>query len=394
MSDHGSILPELLKHYPWLPSLKDIYRDIALKEPVEFVEKIFKNQEYNHIIDRTAEFFRTAFENIEDFPTYNKDQYNISFYLLLRIMLYLLGNNRIINRLANLFSKITYNDMKNEIMNGKLFNLYHICIDLDIDIDYLNKEEVYHTNLIKDQKEEIKTNFKIYFTDYLKIASNLKDDYRKLVNNALSGGYVYIKPKDLARLIQEYVRGKFLEINSFDKSNLENMRETLFSVKSFKTIYDDILNLWELKKEDFEFSVQIKYEKGKNITSNFPPCIKDILLNIKEGQNISHIGRLFFTFFLIALDYPIEMIIELFSTLPDFDLEKTNYQVKFAKRKGYVPHSCATLKSLNLCLASKYKDELCLKGYYSKKKDSEQKIKHPLFYIQYKQYKTSKTQNE
>ena len=88
------------------------------------------------------------------------------------------------------------------------------------------------------------------------------------------------------------------------------------------------------------------------------------------------------------------MIIEIFSTLPDFDLAKTKYQVKFAEKKGYVPHSCATLKSYNLCMASKFKDGLCLKGYYSKKKKLEQKIKHPLFYIQYKQYKTSKTQNE
>ena len=90
---------------------------------------------------------------------------------------------------------------------------------------------------------------------------------------------------------------------------------------------------------------------------------------------------MFITFFLNALEYPIEYIIDIFSTLPDFNKEITKYQVDFAKKKAYTPHSCETLKTLNLCMAEKYKDNLCLEGYYSKKFDAEKKIKHPLFYF-------------
>ena len=61
-----------------------------------------------------------------------------------------------------------------------------------------------------------------------------------------------------------------------------------------------------------------------------------------------HIERLFITFFLNALEYPIEYIIDIFSTLPDFNKEITKYQVDFAKKKAYTPHSCETLKTLNL----------------------------------------------
>lgn len=393
MNDNTSALPELLQHYPWLPSLKIIYKEIALKEPIEFINEIFNNEKYSHIIDRTTEIFKAAFENSEIFPQYKKDEYNISFYLLLKILLYILDDKRITNRIANLYSKIAYRDMKDEFNRNENFNLYQICIELGLNINYID-EELYHTNLIKDYKEEYKTKFRIHFIDYLKLASNLKDDYRKLVNNALSEGFVYIMPKDLARLIQEYVRNKFIEINTIDKENIEYMKNKLFEIDNFKNLYDEIFNLWELKKEDFEFSIQVQFEKGTNLSEIFPPCVREILVLIKEGQNISHTGRLFLTFFLHALNYPVDVIIEIFSTLPDFDKEKTKYQVDFAKKKGYVPHSCETLKSLNLCMASKYKDELCVNGYYSKKMDLEKKIKHPLFYIQFKKFRLLKNQND
>lgn len=40
-------------------------------------------------------------------------------------------------------------------------------------------------------------------------------------------------------------------------------------------------------------------------------------------------------------------------------------------------------------MAEKYKDELCLNGYYSKKNDEQKKLSHPLFYVQLKQFRSS-----
>ncbi|MBN1216977.1 MAG: hypothetical protein JXA99_16260 [Candidatus Lokiarchaeota archaeon] len=397
MSNNSSNLSQLLQQYPWLPSLKDIYRDIALKDPIQFINDIFDNEQYDPIIERISKFFSVAFENLEIFPPFKPDENNISFYLLLKIILFVLNNKRITNRIANLYSKVTYSEIKKELegnnrRNG-IFILYQICINLGLNIQYI-EEETYHTTLIRDNKKELKTNFKLYFTDFLHLSSNLKDDYRKLVNNTLSKGYVYIIPKELTRLIQEYVRKKILEINQIDKDNIENMRKSLFNNQNFKSLYDNIYSLWELKKEDFEYSIQVRFEKDKNLMELFPPCVKETLILIKEGQNIPHISRLFLTFFLLALDYPVDNIIEIFSATPDFNKQIAQYQVEFAKKKEYSPHSCDTLKSLNLCMATKYKDKLCIEGYFSKKKEQEQKIKHPLFYTQLKQYKLSKGQND
>ncbi|MCK4479340.1 MAG: hypothetical protein KAV01_02330 [Candidatus Lokiarchaeota archaeon] len=68
--------------------------------------------------------------------------------------------------------------------------------------------------------------------------------------------------------------------------------------------------------------------------------------------------------------------------------------MEFAKKKGYVPHACSTIKSLNLCMAQKHNDKLCLDGYFSKKNNKQKKISHPLFYVQFKQYHSAKLKNK
>jgi DNA primase large subunit len=85
--------------------------------------------------------------------------------------------------------------------------------------------------------------------------------------------------------------------------------------------------------------------------------------------------------------------VDIFRTSPDFDESKTEYQVKFAKDKGYDPHSCSKLKSLALCKAREYKDEICLEGYYSRTQEEQKKIKHPLSYVSIKEFRNSKARD-
>jgi len=82
--------------------------------------------------------------------------------------------------------------------------------------------------------------------------------------------------------------------------------------------------------------------------------------------------------------------VDIFSALPDFDRKKTQYQVEYAKKKNYTPYQCSTLKSLGLCMATKYKDELCIEGYGSKELTERKKLKHPLFYVRLKQYRSER----
>ncbi|MHA1931100.1 MAG: hypothetical protein ACW96X_01085 [Promethearchaeota archaeon] len=373
----GSI--DLVKRYPWLPSLKTFYHEKASKGPIDFINEIFSSNNSNKIKERILEFFKGAFNKIEDFSFYMDDEINIDFYIGIKIFLSILNNKLIANRIAELYSKITVKSLNKEINNE--FNLYYIYNDLNLDVVYSETPEIYKKIKVKDQDLNLKTKFRIHYIDYLKLASNLRDDYRKLVNNSLYNGYVFIQTDDLNRLIQEFVRLKFLS-----QVNIEDLREGLFKNQVFKNLYETISELWEEKKEDFEYSFEMGFKKDQDVSKFLPPCIQEILAKVKEGQNLVHTERLGIVWFLNALKYPEDEIINLFSSLPDFDRDKTGYQVRYAIKKGYTPYSCKSLKSYNLCMAKKYKDELCLNGYFSKKYDVQKKISHPLFYVQFTQF--------
>ncbi|MFX1364168.1 MAG: hypothetical protein ACFFCE_04270 [Promethearchaeota archaeon] len=377
---------ELVKRYPWLPSLKKYYSDIASRNPLDFINDVFTSDKSEDLQSRVLTIFNDAFNNIEQLSEYELDETNIYVYLILRIILYILNNKIISNRIANIYSKTTFNELNKE----NEYNLYYIYQDLNLEVIYEEHPIVYKKLVIKEQQELFKTNFKISYLDYLKLASNLKDEYRKLVNNALLKGYLYTKPENINRLLQEYVRLKFLTQNNEISAEIKNLKETLLKIQEFKKLFDNITAIWDLKKEDFEYAVNITFKEGKDISNLFPPCVREILSKAQEGQNLIHTERLYILWILNSLEYPQDKIVNVFSTLPDFDEEKTIYQVKYAMKKGYTPYSCKSLKSYNLCLAKKYNDELCLKGYFSRLQDTQKEISHPLKYIEVKQYRDSK----
>jgi DNA primase large subunit len=375
---------ELLKQYPWLPALKTFYADKALKHPIEFINDVLSKSFSGEIERRVIKIFSAAYDRLEEIQNYQADELNIYIYLIIKILLYTIDNKIITNRVANLYSKQMYNELLNERDDA---NIYDICTDLSLDFIYDHSSFQYGVNYVKDQIEILKTNYKIHYIEYLKLAANLHDDYRKLVHNSLAEGYVFIDRKDLLRLLQEYVRKKLTLEADRTKEDVQKFREDLLKNIGFKAIYDELMENWELKKEEFEYSFEFKFDDKVNITETFPPCIKEILRRIEEGQNIIHLERLFLVFFLHAIEYPRENILELFSRLPDFDSKIAEYQIDFAKKKEYTPHSCKTLKSLNLCMAQKYRDNICLNGYYSKKLETQRALTHPLFYVKIKQYR-------
>ncbi|MHA2390378.1 MAG: hypothetical protein ACXAEX_00275 [Promethearchaeota archaeon] len=382
-----SIPAELVNHYPWLPSLKTYYSEIASKSPSAFISEVFSKGFGEELKQRILSFFRAAFENLEEISDYKSDELNVYMYLLLNIFLYALDNQLITNRIANLYSKISYNELINEKNDA---NLYNICQDLGLRFRYYDPPINFGVNVVKDQHQKLESNFIIHFIDYLRLSSNLRDEYRKLAHNSVLEGYVFIQNQRLIRLIQEYVRKKLLIRESEDKTSLKAFLTEVSGIKDFQEVLEEILGVWEERKEEFEYTFVIDFESEEDFLNLFPPCVNEILKKTQEGQNLIHNERLFIVWFLLALDYPVEKVVDLFSTMPDFDREKTTYQVKFAKKKGYVPYKCLTLKSLNLCMAIKYKDKLCLEGYGSVEPSERKKLAHPLAYTRIKQYRASK----
>ena len=379
-----SIPNDLINRYPWLPSLKLYYSDIDDIQPSEFISDIFSKSNSKQISERVLIIFESAFNNLEDIPINKDETLSIQVYILIKILVYALNNKSITNRIANLYSKNAYSRMA--IANSES-DLYDICKDLELRVNFYDPPIQFGNKMLKDNREKQVTNFTIYYIDYLKLASNLRDEYRKLAHLPLQNGNVFIQNRNLMRLIQEYVRNKILieeTKEAEEKASLKSFLDKAFKIQQFKELYDKINNIWTKRKEDFDFMFKFDITSKTDISKLYPPCVLEILKKAKEGQNLVHHERLFIVWFLIALDYPVEKVVDVFSTLPDFNREKTNYQVVYAKKKKYTPYQCSTLQSIGLCMKEKYKDKLCQEGYG--KSSEKKKLKHPLFYVQTKQY--------
>ena len=234
-----SISYELVKHYPWLPSKKKHYPElVSNKKPVVFIKEKLVEYPDGELVDRIFSIFKAAFENTEVIKTYKADELNVYLYTILKILLRINNDKLITNRVANLYSKHTYNKL---IREDNDFNLYSICKDLEIDIEYYEKPVPFGSIIEKDRKQVLQTQFSIHYIDYLKLASNLRDDYRKLVHNALIEGYVLIEKKDLTRLLQEVVRKKLIIEQEKDLSSLDDFKNKILEIKEIKVILYDIL---------------------------------------------------------------------------------------------------------------------------------------------------------
>lgn len=367
---------DLATHYPWLPSSLIIYYNNLPDDPKEFISEIFSSNISEEISERTFEIFKAAFNNLENVLYYKLDKLNVYMYLLIKILLIVLNDKILTNRVANLYSKINYYDLLEE----NDYNIYYICNEeLKLNVQYLPEGEVYGNKFYQNNQQKLITNFKIYFIDYLNLVANLRDEYRKLINNPLSNGFVFLKKKTLIRLLQEYVRNKIKEVEIKDIIK----KDGLLNIKGFKELLEKISAVWKNRKDEIEY-----YEfDGTEDASFYPPCIQEIRSKAKEGQNLIHTERLLILWFLLALNVPIEDVVKFFSTMPDFDQEKTTYQVNFAKRKGYKVYLCETLKSLDLCRANKDKEKICTEGYYSKTQEKQRKIRSPLQYVHVRQHR-------
>ena len=367
---------DLATHYPWLPSSLIIYYNNLPDDPKEFISEIFSSNISEEISERTFEIFKAAFNNLENVLYYKLDKLNVYMYLLIKILLIVLNDKILTNRVANLYSKINYYDLLEE----NDYNIYYICNEeLKLNVQYLPEGEVYGNKFYQNNQQKLITNFKIYFIDYLNLVANLRDEYRKLINNPLSNGFVFLKKKTLIRLLQEYVRNKIKEVEIKDIIK----KDGLLNIKGFKELLEKISAVWKNRKDEIEY-----YEfDGTEDASFYPPCIQEIRSKAKEGQNLIHTERLLILWFLLALNVPIEDVVKFFSTMPDFDQEKTAYQVNFAKRKGYKVYLCETLKSLDLCRANKDKEKICTEGYYSKTQEKQRKIRSPLQYVHVRQHR-------
>jgi len=214
------------------------------------------------------------------------------------------------------------------------------------------------------------SHFSMHFTDYIRFSNSLKDPAWKLTNRQFRAGKIKITKEEFARLLEEAVRERIEQ--SFP------IPEIPPEVSSFCAPYvAEIKEQFEVQKKKFGAT-----DFGAVEPELFPPCISHALANVQGGVNLAHSMRFAMTSFLLNVGMSVDEILNLFNISPDFDAEKTLYQIEHiagATGNVYKPPACDTMRTYGNCVG---KDRLC------------EKISHPLGYYEKKVYMKSKEREQ
>ncbi len=204
--------------------------------------------------------------------------------------------------------------------------------------------------------------FSMHFTDYIRFSNSLKDPAWKLTNRQFRAGKVRITREEFARLLEEAVRERIEK--SFP------IPEIPVEVSDFCAPYvAEIKEQFEIQKKKFG-----ETDFGTVQPELFPPCISYALANVQGGINLAHSMRFAMTSFLLSIGMSVDEILNLFNVSPDFNPEKTLYQIEHiagATGNTYKPPACDTMRTYGNCIG---KDRLC------------EKVSHPLAYYEKKIY--------
>lgn len=253
-------------------------------------------------------------------------------YPLARVIVSCLGDQILVRRYALAEAKLAYRRMKND--SDSLMPLAE-----DLGVHPSGSDPL-----------------KIHFAEYIRAAHRMRDPKWKLVNRDLRDGYLTVTREELMRLMEEMVRDRVLKGLPLDVDTAicERLGEYIKPIRS---------ELEALKTKQ-------KVDLGRVEEGAFPPCIKKMLSDIAKGTNLAHSARFALVSFLLQINMPVGDVIALFNTSPDFDDERTRYQVEHiagASGTKYKPPSCATMTTYGNCPGE---DDLC------------RRIRHPLSYYE------------
>ena len=216
----------------------------------------------------------------------------------------------------------------------------------------------------------------IHFTKFLENSTRGRlhhDQKWKLVNRVLVKGWIRVSPFELARLLQEEVKKRIEQSAKRELTDIpQQMQADIVELKA---------EFLKRKPTLEEFDQMVRAQE-----SEYPPCINGLMKRAATGQHMSHVERFTLVTYLLRQGISIDSIVNLFSGMPDFNADKTRYQVEnLAGKTGgrtepYITYNCDTLQTHGVCL--KPADAIC------------QTIRNPLTYHLRKQRQRRVTTEE
>ena len=344
-----------LSHFPFLKKAQDHIKDIF--PPLEV---LLRDERGKILTDIALQRIRQALSQKKTFVAHfqHSDEDEIAGYVLSRIIVSCLQDKQILDRLARFEAERAYYFLVSELgsENGERGWNENTLIDEDG-----------YSPIAKYLADEFRikmTEDRMPLVDYVEIAAPLHEERFRLVNRRVYKGFVDIKKEERYELLRERIR-------------VVLRRDLPYKVP--KSLCEQLAPQSEPIKKVYQEKMLQQF--GSIDESAFPPCMQALLLALTSGTNLTHAGRFALTTFIHTIGMDVVGIAQLYARSPDYDPEKTMYQVEHITGRGgagteYTAPACAAMKTTGICIN---KDVLC------------EKINHPLSY--YKIKKNAKSKN-
>ncbi|MGC9443597.1 MAG: DNA primase regulatory subunit PriL [Candidatus Methanospirareceae archaeon] len=315
--------------------------------------------------ERVRETIRSGMIRKPTVMTRTQAEIELLSYPFARILVSCINNEHLVRRFALAEAKSAYVALKEAsgslVGGGDTDLLYEMAREFELHLEFM---ELPHEH----------APVRIPFNEYLRYTVNLRDKRWKLVNRALENGQVNLRTNEFLRILQEAIHARIRKDLPLDVPTAI-CESVLRYTKDLKAE----LEAWRKRVDENEFETGMRVKDP----ASFPPCIKAILSNLRAGVNVPHTARFAVTSFLLNVGLTVDEIIELYRSSPDFDEERTRYQVVHISGElgstRYSAPSCSTMRTYGNCGDS---DDVC------------EKIGHPLSYYKMKLKLKRKTERQ
>lgn len=296
------------KDYSKYPFLKDSLIQLNLTEYT--LNDIISN---DNIVELTIKHINNSVKEIYIFDELEDCNIEVFSFILSKIILSSINDKKLID----LFCKYYYERIK-----------YYLLMESPKTINNISK--MYGFNY---------KSYRLCLYSYVELVYNNNEPKWKLINRDIINGNIVLAEEDVDDILAMYI---IRDIKMSIKNNIKN------ELSEYLT---DIIEKIEYKRKKYINSYSSYYNGNE-----YPPCIEAIKNAINNGTNVSQTARFLITAYLHTIGIENDDIIELFNNSPDFNYNKTKYQVDYITGKNgkeYMPQNCKTLKTYGLCVSSK-----------------------------------------
>jgi DNA primase large subunit len=341
-----------LSHFPFLKKAQD-----HVKGRFSSLDSVLKDKKGEALIERALTRIQdgiTPKKNFSPEVTGPVDD-EIAGYALARVIVSCVNDRQLIERLTRYESERAYFFLVNEEEWNQNYR----------------QEEGEYSRLCVALADELGIRItldRMQFADYVELVAPLHDDRFHLVNRRVENGFVAIRKEERYELVRERIR-------------LMLRRDLPHKVPA--SLCEQLAPRVALLKKAYQ--EQMLQQFGAVEESAFPPCMQSLITALTAGTNLTHAGRFALTTFLHTIGMDVNAIAELYARSPDFDPERTMYQVEHITGRGgsgteYNTPACPAMRTTGICV---HRDSLCenvnhpLNYYKTKKRDKTGKFTKP-----------------